>query len=138
MRAAIQKEGLPNVRKGCTTLKQKVTQRAPILCFYRMSVSGTERQAYSGKGGPPMWDTPRLGLMESRFIPRKFSSPALPFRTFFARSSCDKSLSVFHNQDSLKIMGNKIVNVSGEVVISILGQAPPYNVPKNQRAILSQ
>jgi len=47
MRAAIQKEGPPNVRKGCTTLKQKVTQRAPILCFYRMSVSGTERQAYS-------------------------------------------------------------------------------------------
>ena len=43
MRAAIQKEGLPNVRKECTTLKQKVTQHAPILCFYRMSVSGTER-----------------------------------------------------------------------------------------------
>ena len=70
-----------------------------------------------------MWDTPRLRLIESRFITRKFSSPKPPFRTFFARSSFDNSLSVFHNQDSLKIMGNKIVNVSGEVVISILGQA---------------
>ena len=30
-------------------------------------------------------------------------------------------------------MGNKIVNVSGEVVISILGQAPPSNVPQKPK-----